>query len=116
MPFEQQRIDHESGAIILALKGTMTMGNQLMSLEWAIEELLKSQHLKIVVDMTDISYLDSAAIGVVINCSGKVNAAGGKLRFANPSERVVSTFKLARIYDVLSPDATVEASLEQLNS
>ena len=114
MPFEQQRIDHESGAVILALKGTLTMGNQLMSLEWAVEELLKAEKLKITLDLTEISYLDSAAIGVVINCNGKVSAAGGKLRFANPSDRVVSIFKLARIHDFLSPDATVDAALQQL--
>ena len=50
MPFEQQRTDHESGDVIVALTGTLTMGNELMKLEWVIEEILKEQHNKIVLD------------------------------------------------------------------
>ena len=113
MPFEQERIDHESGAVILALSGTLTMGNQLLKLEWTIDELLQEGRKKIVLDMTDVAYLDSSAIGVLINCRGKVGLAAGQMRLANPTERVVTILKVTKIYDVLSPDASREAAIAQ---
>lgn len=116
MPFEQKRIDHENGIVVLALNGTLTMGNQLMKLEWTIEELLKEQHNRIVLDFSEIAYLDSSAIGVIINCRGKVSAANGQLRLAKLSERVTAIFNIAKIYDLLSPDASTEDAISQLNS
>ena len=116
MPFEEQRIDDASGVVILALNGTLTMGNQLMKLEWTVDEILKEQHKKIVLDLSDVGYLDSSAIGVIINCRGKVGAAEGQLRLANPSERVTMILKIAKIYDLLAPDASREAAIAALNA
>ncbi len=114
MPFEQQSIDHESGVVILALSGTLTMGNQLMKLEWTVDELVADKRNKIVFDLSEVAYLDSAAIGVLINCRGKVVSTDGQLRIANPTERVSEILRIAKIYDFLAPDATREAAISKL--
>jgi anti-sigma B factor antagonist len=85
-----------------------------MKLEWTIDELLQEGRKKIVLDMTDVAYLDSSAIGVLINCRGKVGLAAGQMRLANPTERVVTILKVSKIYDVLAPDASREAAIAQL--
>ncbi len=68
MPFEVERSALDSGVTVLALSGTMTMGNQLQELEWAVEELAKTPQTRVVFDMAHITYLDSSALGVLIGC------------------------------------------------
>lgn len=114
MPFEQKRTDHESGVVILSMSGTLTMGNQLMKLEWTVEELVADKHHKIVFDLSEVSYLDSAAIGVLINCRGKVVSVDGQFRVANPSDRVREILRIAKIYDFIAPDATLDEAISKL--
>jgi anti-anti-sigma regulatory factor len=61
MPFEVERSALDSGVTVLVLSGSMTMGNELQQLEWTLQELTRKNQNRIVLDMSKISYLDSAA-------------------------------------------------------
>jgi anti-sigma B factor antagonist len=106
MPFEVDRSTLDSGVIVLSLSGSMTMGNQLQKLEWTVEELIKNQQNRIVLDMSKITYLDSSAVGVLVGCHGLAKNAGGQLRVAGTTERVGTIFKMSGVDAILSLDAT----------
>jgi anti-sigma B factor antagonist len=106
MPFETERTSLESGVQVLALSGTMTMGNQLQKFEWLVEELSKGPEKRIVVDMSKITYLDSSAIGVLVGSHGLVRNAGGQFRLAGLSDRVVAIFKMTGLEGVLQSSPT----------
>jgi anti-sigma B factor antagonist len=116
MPFEVERSALDSGVMVFALSGSMTMGNQLQQLEWAIQELTKKNQNRIVVDMSKISYLDSSAIGVLIGCHGTVRDSGGQLRLAGVTSRVSAVFKMTGVDKVLSVDATRDDSVSALSA
>ena len=65
MPFEVERSALDSGVTVLVLSGTMTMGNQLQELEWAVEELSKTPQNRIVFDMARITYLDDNELKII---------------------------------------------------
>ena len=88
MPFNLVHTAMDSGVQVLALSGTMTMGSELQSFESAVESLTKDQQNRIVVDMSQISYLDSSAIGVLVGCQGLVKTCGGQMRLAAVASRV----------------------------
>ncbi len=104
----------ESGVQVLALSGTMTMGSQLQRFEWMVENLMKEQHNRIVVDMSKISYLDSSAIGVMVACQGLAKNSGGQLRFAAVTDRVGMIFKMAGVAAILVVDTTTDGAVAAL--
>ncbi len=114
MPFEVERSALDSGIMVMTLSGTMTMGNQLQQLEWAIEELTKSDRKRIVFDMSHVTYLDSSALGVLVGCHSAVRRSGGQLRLAGVNKRVVSIFQMTGIEGVLSVDPTRDDSVAAL--
>ena len=116
MPFETTQTNHESGVVLLALSGSLTMGNQLQRLEWLVEELVKKNQTRIVMDLSQISYLDSAGIGVILKCSGLAKQAGGHLNLAAPTERVLSTLKLVSLDTILTINATPAEAISALSS
>lgn len=116
MPFETDRKELDSGVLVLTLSGTMTMGNQLQKFEWLVEELTKKQQNRIVVDMSQINYLDSSAIGVLMACHGMVKTSGGQMRLAGVSERVATVFKITGVDGVLVSDATRDEAVSALAS
>jgi anti-anti-sigma factor len=116
MPFDVERSALDSGVTVLALSGTMTMGNQLQELERAVEELTKNDRKKIVIDLSRVTYLDSSALGVLVGCHGTIRKSGGQLRLAGVSNRVVAIFQMTGIDGVLNVDSTRDRSVSALVS
>jgi anti-sigma B factor antagonist len=114
MPFDVARSALDSGVVVLALSGTMTMGNQLQKFEWDIQELLKNNQNRIVLDISDVSYLDSSAIGVLVGSHGKVRDSGGDLRLAGATARIASIFKMTGIDSLLHLDPSRDAAISAL--
>lgn len=114
MPFEVERSALDSGVTVLALSGTMTMGNQLQELEWAVEELARAPQSRIVFDMERITYLDSSALGVLIGCHSAVHKAGGQLRIAGMNDRVCAILRMTGVDTVLRLDASRDHSVTAL--
>jgi anti-anti-sigma factor len=116
MPFEVERNALDSGVMVLVLSGSMTVGNQLERLEWTLQELTKKNQNRIALDMSKISYLDSAAIGVLVACHGSVKGSGGQLRLAGVNSRVSAVFKITGVDKVLNVDPTSGDSVSALYS
>jgi|SRR5579862_5179562 len=114
MPFEVERSELDSGVTVLALSGTMTMGNQLQQLEWAVQELTKNPGSRVVFDMTRITYLDSSALGVLMGCHGALQKAGGQLRLAGINSRIGSILEMTGVDTVLRLDPTRDQSVSAL--
>jgi len=87
------------------------MGNQLQRFEWLIDELIKNNHNRIVIDLSKITYLDSAGLGVLVKSSGSVKQAAGKLLLAAPSEQVLNVIKLTSLDSILAIKPTVDEAI-----
>ncbi len=99
------------GAELVRLAGNLTLGRDAQSFEWVIEELIKGGQTRIVVDLTEVPYVDSAGIGILIGCHGKVTGAGGQFRLAGTTERVLRVFQITRVDSILVLHPTVAAAL-----
>ncbi|MFN7925939.1 MAG: STAS domain-containing protein [Bryobacteraceae bacterium] len=116
MPFTVARTALESGILVLKLSGRMTLGSQIQSFEWDVARDVEQNRSRIAVDMSEIAYVDSAAIGVLVGCHSTAKNAGGQLRIAAPTDRVRAVFKMTGLENVLNVDASVEESVAALSS
>ena len=114
MPLKVDRSTLESGVEVIVLTGSLTLGRDAQSFEFMVEELIKSQHKRMVVNMAEVSFVDSAGIGIVVGCHGKVTTAGGKLRWAGVTPRVLNVLKITKVDSILHLDASVADSLKAL--
>lgn len=79
--------------VILRLKGKINM-SVASNLKLVIAGQVALGHIKIVVDMEDIDFIDSSGIGALINGLKVARLAGGDLRIANPQKQVLMVLKL----------------------
>jgi anti-anti-sigma factor len=115
MALEMEHTVLDSGVQLLALSGTMSMGNLLQKFEWTLGDLVKKQQHRIVVDISQITYVDSSAIGVLVNCHSVVKNAGGQLRIAGATERVDRLLKMTGVDALLVRDPTRAAAVAALS-
>lgn len=72
----------------------------------------QSEKINLILDFTNVKFLSSAVLGLLIRVSKKIYEHGGQLRLCNISPRIYEIFKITRltkIFDIL-PDRTAAAA------
>ena len=101
---------------LLELNGRLVLGRESQRLEWQVEELVNAQKTKVIMDMSLVPYVDSAGLGVLVGCNGKIKNAGGEMRLAAVEARVIQLLKLAFLDSIFTMDATVADASKALGA
>jgi anti-sigma B factor antagonist len=99
----------QSGKIcILRLKGQFKSGDPVLQFDAAVQSALSSGYIFFILNLEAVPYLDSSAIGAVVDALRNSTKAGGDVKLLNPSTFVSKTFKMVGILN-LFPVYTTEA-------
>lgn len=92
---------HQKGEVIVVIaSGKLTMGEGASTLRTKIRELVASGSRQIVLNMADVSYMDSSGMGELIGAHTTVTTAGGEIKLLNLAKRVHDLLKLTKLYTV----------------
>ena len=104
-------VDEEGPARVVRVSGRLDLlsAGDMRDL---LSQLCSAQAPTIVVDLGDVTVLDSSGLGALIAGLRASRQAGGDLRIARPNEQAQMVLELTRLDRVLRPHPTVEAALE----
>lgn len=94
--------------VIVDLNGKLTAGLADQILRDTIDELLAENWKKILLNLSGISFMDSAGVGELVAGLRTAKRLGARLKLLNASERVQSTLyisKLLPIFELYSDEA-----------
>ena len=111
-----ERKELEPGIVELELSGRIVLGNDAKTVEWKVDELLKENRKRVILDLSRVTILDSTGVGIVVMCFAKVKKAGGSMRIAGASGAVEQTLRMTNVDRLISLDPTVAAAAEMLSS
>lgn len=111
-----ERIVLEPGIHIVKPAGSITLGRECQQVEWALNDLVEAGARKVVIDLSEVPYLDSAGLGMLISSTGTIRKAGGEVRLAGVVDRVRGIFRMTGVDTVLATDATTADSVRALGS
>jgi anti-sigma B factor antagonist len=94
------------GVTIADLSGRITLNETIASgsgltLHGLIRDLLKQGYKNILLNLRDVTYLDSTGIGELFGALTTVQSHGGVLKVSNPTERVLDLLRLTKLNTVL---------------
>jgi len=103
----------ESGAVsILVLEGQLA-GSSSKSFREAMDTLIDSGRTQILLDFTELTFMDSAGIGELVSGYRTIDRLGGSLKILKPGKRIQDTLtltKLLPIFEVFEDRAAAVAS------
>jgi anti-sigma B factor antagonist len=92
-PLEIERIAGSAGTSILRLHGPLLLGNL-----FSFQSMVRSEHAGLlIIDMSDVPYIDSAGIGCLVGAHVSRENAGHKLVLAGAGERLHNALKITRV-------------------
>ena len=90
-------VRQKEDVMILDLKGRLTAGLGEQILHDTIDELLAESRRKILLNLSEVAYLDSAGVGELVAGFKTARRFGAQLKLLNLGERVYSTLDMARL-------------------
>src|SRR5262245_29442464 len=86
--------------VVVDLKGKLTAGLGDQILRETIDELLGENWRKILLNLSDVSFMDSAGVGELVAGLRTAKRLGAALKLVNTNEKVQSTLYIARLLPI----------------
>jgi anti-sigma B factor antagonist len=101
--------------VIVDLQGKLTVGLGDQILRETLDELLAENWKKILLNLSGVSFMDSAGVGELVSGLRTAKRLGSSLRLLSVTARVHSTLfisKLLPIFEIYEDEASALASFE----
>lgn len=96
--------------IILEPKGSLIGGNETDELKTAVNTFLEKGNTKLIIDLADVSYLNSSAIGILTVAHNAYQQRQGKLILCNLNKNISNIFLVTKLSTIfLSEDKREDA-------
>ena len=86
--------------VILDLKGKLTLGDGDELLRSKINGLVQAGQKRIVLNLGDVPYIDSAGLGEVVRTYTTVSRQGGTLKLLNLTKRIQDLLAITKLLTV----------------
>ena len=94
-------ITHKKGDVIIVdVSGRLTLGEGTSALRATMRELVEGGSRRIVLNMADVTYMDSSGLGELVAAYTTVTTAGGELKLLNLAKRVHELLYITKLYTV----------------
>jgi anti-sigma B factor antagonist len=110
MQIEERVVDNVT---ILDLKGKITLGEGDEALKDKINSLLMQDKKKILLNLADVPYIDSAGLGEIVRTYTTVSRQGGQLKLVNLTKRITDLLMITKLLTVFE---TFESEPDALKS
>jgi anti-sigma B factor antagonist len=96
----------QDDVVIVDLTGKLTAGLGDQILRDSVDELLAEGWKKILLNLSKVTFLDSAGVGELVSSLRTAQRFGSALKVVNASQRVQSTLYIARLLPIfeIHPD------------
>ena len=86
--------------VVLDLKGKITLGAGDELLKDKVNSLVNQGHRKIVLNLADVPYIDSAGLGEIVRTYTTVSKNGGSLKLLNLTKRITDLLAITKLLTV----------------
>ena len=104
--------DRSQGVSIVRVNETRLLYPLLSEFAGAISSLIRSGERWLLLDLTSVTYVDSAAIGCLMDLYRQATAAGGALKLAGVQKRVETMLAITGTQNVLEVHADEPSAIK----
>ncbi len=112
MKIEERALEN---VVVLDLKGKLTIGEGDALLKETIQRLMDQGHNKLLLNLEDVPYVDSAGLGEIVRTYTTVSRQGGSLKLVNLTKRITDLLaitKLLTVFDTFESEAEAVSSFQ----
>ena len=93
---------------VLDMDGKITIGEGSVALRGAVRRLIEEGKKKILLNLSNVGYVDSSGIGELVSSFTTVNREGGQLKLLNLTQKIqdlLAITKLLTVFDTYDDES-----------
>ena len=105
------------GVTIVDISGRIVLGEESAALRELIRELLSKGHKRILLNLGEVTYIDSSGLGHLVSAFTSVRKQEGELKLLKLTNKVHDLMQITRLYtvfDIMDDEAAAVKSFSQL--
>lgn len=96
---------------VIDVSGRITLGEGSSTLRDALRGLVAQGQKKILLNLGEVSYIDSSGIGELVSAFTSVTNGGGELKLLNLTKRVKDLLQITKLYTVFDVHETETSAI-----
>lgn len=108
----QIKMEDKNGISIYRMTGDIDI-NTSPEVKKSFDQVVKDKKDKVVIDLSDVGYVDSSGLATLVEILKNLRAYGGKLKLSSLSDKVRGLFeitKLDKLFDIVSSEEEATSS------
>lgn len=85
---------------VIKLRGRLTLGESVDRMNQTVSDMFNAGDSCLVVDLADISMVDSSGIGLLVRCLTNAKQRAGSLKLLHPSKFAVQTLRMTGLLNL----------------
>ena len=114
MPLQIETKHIDPDITLLSMVGKIALGRESQRIETIVQDLLRENHRRLILDLSRVDHMDSTGIGIVAYCFGTLNRCGGEFCVAGATGKVLHLFQITRLDNVLPLYPSVDAACRSM--
>jgi anti-sigma B factor antagonist len=88
------------GVTIVDVSGRIVLGEECAAIRDLVSDLLGKGRMKILFNLADVDYIDSAGLGTMVSAFTSVKNHGGQLKLLHLKDKVRGLLQITKLYTV----------------
>ncbi len=111
----QIKKSHQQGVTVLSLEGQLIHGAETRALAEQLAGLLKAGEVRVLLDLAEVGFIDSAGVAELVAGYSNLRRAGGDLKLCRPQPMIAKVFQVVKLTSRLGVCDSVAAGVASLD-
>lgn len=101
--------------LVLDVEGKILLGEGDVQLKQRVTDLVKNGHRRLVINLGNVPYMDSSGLGEIVRCYTAVRRAGGEMKLANLTKRLIDLLTITKLLTVFETYPNEEVAIQSFH-
>jgi anti-sigma B factor antagonist len=105
-------IKETSGISVIKMEGSLLGGPEVSELNNTLHKFVDAKKKKVIVDLSDVSLMNSSGLGMLIASATTMRNAGGDLKLACASAKILKLLEVTKLLTVFEHYKNVKEAIQ----
>ena len=105
----------DGGVVVFDMAGKLCSGEPLLLLRNAVKQSLEEGATKFVINLGDVSYIDSSGLGELVNTFTTLRSRNGSVNLLNLTKRIKDLLQMTKLLTVFDSFDDEAKAVQKLN-
>ena len=101
---------------VIEVRGNLMGGPDASSLNNTLHALVEKGTTRVVIDLEGVEFMNSSGLGLLIGGATTMKNAGGGLKIANASAKIMALLKMTKLTTLFESYTSVKAAVESFGN